>query len=417
MFKLRPGRGIGASVFDPRNARRSCSFYRTPGVDLASGRYNHSMSDTAQRAPLGGLSPASFLRRYWQRKALLMRQAIPDFRGLVSRTRLFDLASRDDIESRLVVRDRSRWSLSTGPFRRSELEALPPRRWTLLVQGVNLHLVAADALLRRFAFIPYARLDDLMVSYAAPGGGVGPHFDSYDVFLLQAEGRRRWRISSQRDLALVPSLPLKILKRFKPQEEWVLEPGDMLYLPPANAHDGLAIDVCITYSIGFRAPAAQELGIAFLDWLGDRLALEGRYSDAGRRPTAEPGRIDETMQARCAKMLACIRWDRDVAAQFLGCYLTEPKPHLFFSRPPRPLTRRDFASAMARRGVRLDARSQLLYDDRNAYINGETIALPADGACAIMRLANERRIAAGTKLGKSSPLMYQWYCNGFIQLD
>jgi 50S ribosomal protein L16 3-hydroxylase len=285
------------------------------------------------------------------------------------------------------------------------------------VQGLNLHLDAADALMRRFAFIPYARMDDLMVSYAAPGGGVGPHFDSYDVFLLQAEGRRRWRISNQRDLALVPSLPLKILKRFKPQEEWVLEPGDMLYLPPANAHDGLAIDACITYSIGFRAPAAQELGVAFLDWLRDRVALEGRYSDAGRRPTAQPGRVDETMQARCGEMLARIRWDRDVVAQFLGCYLTEPKPHLFFSRPPRPLTRRDFASAAARRGLRLDARSQLLYDDRNAYINGETIALPADGACAIMQLANERRIAAGTKLGGSSPLMYQWYCNGFIQLD
>jgi 50S ribosomal protein L16 3-hydroxylase len=375
------------------------------------------MLATARRAPLGGLSPASFLRRYWQRKALLVRQAIPDFRGLISRTELFGLASRDDVESRLIIRDRSRWSLSTGPFRRSELEALPRRRWTLLVQGVNLHLDAADALLRRFAFISYARVDDLMVSYAAPGGGVGPHFDSYDVFLLQAEGRRRWRISSQRDLSLVPSLPLKILKRFKPQQEWVLKPGDMLYLPPSKAHDGIAIDACTTYSIGFRAPASQELGMAFLDWLRDRLALEGRYSDAGRRPAAEPARIDETMQARCRKMLAHIRWDGDTLAQFLGCYLTEPKPQIFFARPRRRLPRRDFASAAARRGVRLDARSQLLYDDRDAYLNGEIIAVPAEGACEIMQLANDRFIAAGTSRIGSSPLMYEWYCNGFIHLD
>ncbi len=380
------------------------------------GRYNPGMVDTAQRALLGGLSPASFLRRYWQRQALLVRQAIPDFRGLLSRSKLFALASRDDVESRLVVRDRGRWSLSSGPFHRSQLDALPPARWTLLVQGVNLHVAAADALLRRFAFIPYTRLDDLMVSYAAPGGGVGPHFDSYDVFLLQAEGRRRWRIGSQRDLTLVPSLPLKILKRFMPQQEWVLEPGDMLYLPPRYAHEGVAIDACTTYSIGFRAPAAQELGTAFLDWLRDRLALDGHYSDAGRRPSAEPGRIEQALQSRCARMLAKIRWDRDSVAQFLGHHLTEPKPSVFFSKPRRPLSRRDFASAAARRGVRLDPRSQLLYDDRNAYMNGEAIGLPADGARAIMQLANERRIGAGAKRGGPSSLMYEWYCDGFLHL-
>lgn len=375
------------------------------------------MPDSVQRAPLGGLGAEAFLRRYWQRQALLVRQAIPDFRGLLSRSQLFALASRDDVECRLIVRDRGQWSLSTGPFRRSALEGLPPRRWTLLVQGVNLHLDSADALMRRFAFVPYARLDDLMVSYAAPGGGVGPHFDSYDVFLLQAQGRRRWRISNQRDLALVPSLPLKILKRFEPQQEWVLDPGDMLYLPPGRAHEGVAIDACATYSIGFRAPAAQELGIAFLDWLRDRLALDGRYSDAGRLPGAEPGRIEEKLQSRCMMMLAKVRWDRDTVAQFLGCYLTEPKATTFFSRPRRPLSRRNFASTASRRGVHLDRRSQLLYDKRHAYVNGETIVLPADGGRAIMQLANGRHIAARTKLGESSALIYEWYRDGFIHLD
>ena len=172
-----------------------------------------------------------------------------------------------------------------GPFRRSDFRALPERNWTLLIQGVNLHVPAADALLRRFSFVPYARLDDLMVSYAAPGGGVGPHFDSYDVFLLQGKGQRRWRLSRQRDLALKPDVPLKILARFRPDHVVLLDPGDMLYLPPGIAHDGVAIAACSTYSIGFRAPSAQELGIAFVDWLRDRIALDGWYRDPGSGPS------------------------------------------------------------------------------------------------------------------------------------
>src|SRR6266567_5729015 len=156
---------------------------------------------------------------------------------------------------------------------------MPESNWTLLVHGVNLHVAAADALLRRFAFLSYARLDDVLVSYAAPGGGVGPHVDSYDVFLLQGEGRRRWRLgcrmsgqtSRQRDLRLDPTLPAKILSRFRPEAEYILDAGDMLYLPPSYAHDGVAVDACTTYSIGFRAPTAQELATAFLDWMRDSI--------------------------------------------------------------------------------------------------------------------------------------------------
>src|SRR6202162_2893557 len=159
---------------------------------------------------LGGLSASVFLSKYWQKKPLLVRQALGGFRGLLSRAELFALAGRDDVESRLVRHARGRWTLAQGPFRAADLKNLPPRDWTVLVPGVYLHFPAADALLRRFAFIPYARLDDVMVSYAAPGGGVGPHVDSYDVFLLQGEGRRRWRIGAQRDVSLKPSLPLKI---------------------------------------------------------------------------------------------------------------------------------------------------------------------------------------------------------------
>ncbi len=294
------------------------------------------MATTAALAPLGGLTPATFLRRHWQKRALLVPGAIPGFTGCVSAPELFALAARDDVESRVVLRERSRWSTLEGPFRKSDLGQLPDKGWTLLVHGVNLHRRCADALLRRFAFIPYARLDDLMVSYAVPGGGVGAHFDSYDVFLLQGNGRRRWRVGRQRDLSLRPGLPLKILARFHPTHSWTLGPGDLLYLPPDHAHEGVAVDTCTTYSIGFRAPSAQELGTAFLDWLRDNLDLGGRYADPDLSATGEPARIGTRMQAQCGAMLAAMRWDHSTVQRFLGCHLTEPKSTVVFDRPPRP---------------------------------------------------------------------------------
>ena len=204
--------------------------------------------------------------------------------------------ARDDLESRLVQRQGRRWRVRHGPFGPRELQRLPRSGWTLLVQGVNHALPAAQRLLDAFSFIPYARLDDVMVSYAPAGGGVGPHFDNYDVFLLQGEGRRRWRVSRQRDLELVAGAPLRILRRFRPAREWVLDPGDMLYLPPRCAHDGVAMGGgCITYSIGFRAPDAQELGARFLDYLQDRLRLSGIYEDPGLKPQRHPGRLGDDM--------------------------------------------------------------------------------------------------------------------------
>jgi len=381
-------------------------------------RYNRAMPDAAARSLLGGLTPAAFLRRHWQKRALLVRDAIRGFGGLLTRAELFRLACRDDVESRLVLRERGRWSLAHGPFRAADFTGLPARRWTLLVQGVNLHLAAGDALLRRFAFIPYARLDDLMVSYAAPGGGVGAHADSYDVFLLQGEGRRRWRVSRQRDLALKPGLPLKLLAHFHPDGDWTLGPGDMLYLPPNHAHEGVAVDACTTYSIGFRAPSAQHLATAFLDWLRDEIALDGRYADPDLRPAREPARIGAAMQAQSAAALDRIRWHRSGADVFLGCYLTEPKPNVYFTPPPRPLDPRTFAAAAVRRGLHLDACTQLLYDGRWVFINGAAIARPSAGAPAIERLANARGLAS-VEAGRAAPanLLYRWYRDGYLHLD
>ena len=377
-------------------------------------RYNRSM----ERALLGGMTATQFLRRHWQKKPLLVRQAIPGFAGLLSMDALFSLALRDDVESRLVLRQRGRWSLAHGPFRRTDLRALPARGWTLLVQGVNLHLAAGDALLRRFGFLPYARLDDLMVSFAAPGGGVGPHFDSYDVFLLQGAGRRRWRIGRQRALTLESGVPLKILARFRPEQSWVLEPGDMLYLPPQVAHDGTAVEACTTCSIGFRAPSAQELAVAFLDWLRDRVALDGRYADRDLVLSREPARIGSAMRSRAAAMLRRVQWDESVAATFLGSYLTEPKQAVTFEPPARPLAVPAFRRAAVRRGLRLDSRTQLLYDDRQLFINGEAMAWPRRGAQLLKRLANQRQVgSAELRATAPFPLLHRWYCDGFVRFD
>ena len=396
---------------------------------METRRYNRPMTDGAINELLGGLGAAAFLRKYWQKRPLLVRQAVAGFQGFLSRSELFALAGRDDVESRLVRHARGQRTLTQGPFRATDLKLLPARDWTLLVQGVNLHVAAADALLRRFAFIPYARLDDVMVSYAAPGGGVGPHVDSYDVFLLQGEGRRRWRLGGQtrqmnrqRDLTLGPSLPVKILTRFRPDAEYMLDAGDMLYLPPSYAHDGVAVDACTTYSIGFRAPSAQELGTAFLDWMRDSIVLDGRYADPLLAPAAEPARIGLSMQKRCSAMLAGVRWSDALVSRFIGCYLSEPKPGVFFEPPSRPLGLTAFRSAAARRGVSLDRRTQLLYDSRNVFLNGSTLDSTGCDSAVIKRLANARHLS-GVKLAGSNStraaavaLLHRWYRDGFLHL-
>jgi 50S ribosomal protein L16 3-hydroxylase len=368
---------------------------------------------------LGNRPPRAFLARYWHRQALLVRAALPGFAGLFSRAELVALAGRDDVESRLVVRESRRYTLAHGPFRKADFRTLPACGWTLLVQGVNLHSDAADALLRRFAFLPYARLDDLMVSYAVPGGGVGPHFDSYDVFLLQGFGRRRWRYGRQDDLALRPNLPVKILRRFAPEHDAILAPGDMLYLPPAFAHDGVAVDECTTYSIGFRATANTELAQQFLDYLRDRVELPGRYADPAAKPTREAARIGIAMQKHAEAQLARIRWNRSTVARFLGTLLSEPKANVYFEPPESPMSRRAFAAAVRRQGVRLDRRTQWLYDDDAMYVNGEAWPWLAGARSALATLADARALppsVARSLGGDVIKFLHEGYRDGFLHV-
>lgn len=367
---------------------------------------------------LAGLSSEQFLHRHWQKKPLLAPQALPGYGNLLDRDMLFRLAMRDDAQSRLVMRVRNRWQVSHGPFTRRDFSRLPKSGWTLLLQGVDQLLPAAKTLLLEFSFIPYARLDDIMVSFAPPGGGVGPHFDSYDVFLLQLAGSRRWRISRQSDLSLVKNAPLRILRRFRPQREVLLHPGDMLYLPPRFAHDGIAVDDCLTCSIGFRAPSAQELGVRFLEFLQDRLELKGSYTDPGLKLQKHPSYIGNAMIRQMKKMMARIDWNEMDIAQFAGRYLSEPKAHVIFEPPRRPLARRSFARQAVEHGVKLDLKTQMLCHHRQIFINGECCAVSAVAARLLLQLADRRFLPPRSRIdAESSDWLYQWYRAGYIELD
>ncbi len=331
---------------------------------------------------LGGLTPTQFMRRHWQKKPLLIRQAIPGFEPLLSRTQLFDLASQEAVESRLIVRKPQGWTLKQGPFKRNGLPPFKQAGWTLLVQGVDQHVDAAHELLKRFRFVPDARLDDLMISWASEGGGVGPHFDSYDVFLLQATGQRRWRIGRQKDLTLQPGVPLKILQNFEPEEEHVLEAGDMLYLPPRWAHDGDALGVdCTTYSIGFRAPQRGGLAGELLQRMADELDDETLYRDPGQAATAHPGAMPEGLEAFAVDALQRLLAERQSLACALGEVMTEPKPRIFFDEPQD-----DWVAG----AVRLDRRTRMMYDLRHVFINGEGFRAGGADARLMQRLADER---------------------------
>jgi 50S ribosomal protein L16 3-hydroxylase len=360
---------------------------------------------------LGGLSPAGFMRRHWQKKPLLVRQALPGVAPPVSRAKLFALASRDDVESRLVVRRGERWTLRHGPLPRRALPPLATREWTLLVQGLDTQVDAAHALLERFRFVPQARLDDLMISFATDGGGVGPHVDSYDVFLVQVHGRRRWRWGRLADASLVPDVPLKILRSFEPGHDAVLEPGDLLYLPPGWGHDGIAVGECMTCSVGFRAPRALELGRELLPRLGehdDRDDAGALYRDASQRATSTPGEIPPGLAAFAARALQRLLDDRRALEAALGEWLSEPKPQVWFE-PGGPWA--------AGRGLRLDRRTRMLYDRHAVYVNGEAFRAGGRDARVLHALADRGRLgsAEAAALGEGARrVVAEWVEAGWL---
>ncbi len=361
---------------------------------------------------LGGLSPRAFMRRHWHKKPLLIRQAVPGIVPVVSRAELFALATRDDVESRLIECAAGRWKLRQGPLPRRALPPLKRRQWTLLVQGLDLHVEAAHALLRRFRFVPDARLDDVMVSYASDGGGVGPHVDSYDVFLLQALGRRRWRIGRNANPALDPDAPMKVLMRFEPEQEWVLEPGDMLYLPPGWAHDGVADGGdCMTCSIGFQAPRRESLAQQVLQRMvemHDPDPADAMYRDAGLAATDTPGAIPERLGAFAVDAIRRSVADPRSVACALGEVLSEPKPRVVFEAADR---------AHDSGELTLDRRTKMMYDKWHVFINGESFRASGRDAGLMRRLADQRYLGATHRRALSpvaNELVMQWEEAGWV---
>lgn len=364
---------------------------------------------------LGGLTPAEFMQRHWQRKPLLVRQAIPNFSPLLSRSELFDLAGRDGVESRLVQGEdggRRAWQMARGPFKRRAIPKLNARDWTLLVQGVDLHDNEVAGLMQRFRFVPDARLDDVMISYASDGGGVGPHVDSYDVFLLQAQGQRRWRIGRQKDLSLRPDMPLKVLADFNPEQEFVLNPGDMLYLPPRYAHDGVAIGACMTYSVGFRSPEVADLGRELLLRMGEaadeNLALHV-YRDAGQAAVTRPGAIPPALQVFAKQAVQRMLNEPLAIHRSLGELMTEPKSNVWFEpqEAPRKLKK-----------IRLNRRSRMMYDKHHVFLNGESWRASGADGVLMRELADTRELRAET-LASASPealqLLTDWFRDGWLE--
>jgi 50S ribosomal protein L16 3-hydroxylase len=373
------------------------------------------MNITTPLQLLGGISPETFMRVYWEKKPLLIRAAIPGFKPLLDRAELIDLAAQDDVESRLVVQAKAdkqgQWRLKHGPFARKDYPAFKQPGWTVLVQGVDLHDERVHQLMNQFRFVPDARLDDLMISYATDTGGVGPHFDSYDVFLLQAHGRRRWRIGRQKDLSLVPDMPVKILANFVPEQEFVLEPGDMLYLPPDWAHDGIAEGECMTYSIGFRSPVKGEIARDLLQALAEQAEDEvgcAIYRDPKQPAVSGSGEIPEGLVKFAQDALTAALKDPLALQRSLGEIMTEPKAHVWFHGG------QEFEEGV---GVRLDRRTRMMYDAKHVFINGESFRAAGSDAKQMRKLADNRELTA-VEVAKLSPdaaeLLAQWGEDGWL---
>jgi len=352
---------------------------------------------------LGGLSPEHFLRDYWQKKPLLIRQALPGFRSQLSGDELAGLSLEPEVESRLVMERHGEWPWQVihGPQDEAVYGRLPDSHWTLLVQEVNRHVPEVAELFDLFAFIPAWRLDDIMISYAEDQGSVGPHVDNYDVFLLQAEGSRRWQISPQREVHdedLIPDIEMRILREFQATEDWILEPGDMLYLPPNVPHHGVAQGECITYSVGFRAPTVHQMWGHYLEYLLQTTA-DRFYSDPGLQPTAQAGRIDTTALDRIRGMIRELPMEDERIDDWFGRFITDPVRGIGPEPMETPLSEQAFIQ-MSKNGEALyrseETRFAYLESDAGPrlFINGQAVTVDGISPQLVRLIADRRHYTA-----------------------
>ncbi len=354
--------------------------------------------------PLGEYSVETFLKEYWQKRPLLIRNAFPDLESPVAADELAGLACETEIESRIVLEeeDGAPWQLRNGPFDENHFQSLPESHWTLLVQGLDYWVPQVADLLEAFRFIPNWRLDDIMASYAPVGGSVGPHFDQYDVFLLQTEGQRRWKLGPvcDQDSPRVDRTPLHILSEFETLEEYVLNPGDMLYLPPGVSHWGIAENDCITLSIGFRTPNEAEILTGFSDFLVGQLPLENHLSDPDPRVLDNPGRIDQPVIDELIRIVTANTGRRDLLAAWFGQAMTEPKHSGIVEAPDEPHSVKNVRQKVAvGRDLSWNEGSRFAFHDVNSeerylFVDGERYVLRHEARELAKLLCAGRRIPA-----------------------
>lgn len=358
---------------------------------------SYNMSALTQ---ISGMPIEKFMTEYWHSKPYLFKKAFPKFEPICDIDTIHEMASDEDIESRLIKQTEGEWSLDHGPF--EDLPDLQIRQWTVLIQGLDQHLPEAYDLLNKFRFIPDARLDDIMLSLASDGGGVGPHYDSYDVFLLQMHGRRHWKIGPIGDGKLIEGAPLKLLENFKYTEEFILEPGDMLYLPPNYGHDGVAQGVCSTLSVGFRALTKSEVLANLLRDMADAVEKDetlqkSLFSDPLRGVQTDPSEIPKDLLDFGGQTFNEYKPSQDLIRRCMGLMLSEPKSGVYFPNNSDELDSEEIVAILGEKGLALGMRTRMLFDGSRCFINGECIDLRNPETLKLMKdLANKRELEPDT---------------------
>lgn len=354
---------------------------------------------------LGGRSAELFFAEYWQKKPLLVRNALPGVDSLLEPEELAGIALEEGIESRIILeRSPIDWELRHGPFNDKTFKNLPKTHWTLLVQALDHIVPAVSDILDHFDFLPNWRIDDIMASFAPVGGSVGPHYDYYDVFLIQAHGQRRWQLGQQCDdsTPLLEGLPVKILQDFDPTQEWLLNPGDMLYLPPGLAHYGVAENDCMTFSVGFRAPSEQEILGEFAHFLSQIPSQQARYQDPDLQPQSNPGWITPQAVDKVQEILQKLVSDPNKIANWMGEFFSQTK----YAQQPEP-PEGEYSEAevhdllTANLTVRKEESTRFIYTgDVNRphqfFVNGTGFDIPAISQSLVLYLCKDRHYSPAT---------------------
>ncbi|GJL51652.1 MAG: cupin [Nitrospirales bacterium] len=354
--------------------------------------------------PLGDVPLDKFFSEYWQKKPLLVRNALPDIKPPIAADELAGLACEEAVESRLVIQDAEsdRWDLTHGPFTDETFRALPDKYWTLLVQAVDHWVPEAAEFLTPFHFIPSWRIDDLMISYSVDGGGVGPHYDNYDVFLVQACGRRQWEVGGTFDSNSPrrSDTPVMILSDWKPEQRWILEPGDLLYVPPRVGHSGIAVgDDCMTCSVGFRAPSHSEILRGFADYIGDTLNDEVRYEDSDLVALKNPGSLTPESLGKVHHIVKQYLEDKDLLAEWFGRFITAPK-YPEEASEPEAYRLDDLRAHIANGGMlKRNEGTRMVFQERDRvrwlFVDGRRYECPADQKALVQALCTDLTINPG----------------------